>query len=78
MKAVATFMETRPSNTVILVSDPFHMLRLAVLARRFGLRPLTSPTRTSPISENTSEQWKYVLSESMKVPLAFLFERKPE
>ena len=74
MRAVAGYMETRPSSKVILVSDPFHMLRLSILARRFGLTPYTSPTRTSPISRRVGEQGKYVLSESVKVPTAFLFE----
>jgi uncharacterized SAM-binding protein YcdF (DUF218 family) len=74
MRAVAGYMETRPSSKVILVSDPFHMLRLSILARRFGLTPYSSPTRTSPISRNVGEQGKYILSESVKVPTAFLFE----
>jgi uncharacterized SAM-binding protein YcdF (DUF218 family) len=59
---------------VILVSDPFHMLRLSILARRFGLDPRTSPTRTSPISANQSEYWRYTLHESWKAPVAFFFE----
>ena len=59
---------------VILVSDPFHMLRLSILARRFGLAPRTSPTRTSPISANHSEFWRYTLQESWKAPVAFFFE----
>ena len=59
---------------VILVSDPFHMLRLSILARRFGLKPRTSPTRTSPISANHSEFWRYTLQESWKAPVAFFFE----
>ena len=75
MRAVAAFMRTQSDSSVILVSDPFHMLRLSVLARRLGLVPYTSPTRTSPISAKRSEEWKYVLSESLKVPLA-LFERR--
>lgn len=75
MRAVAAFMRTQSDTTVILVSDPFHMLRLSILARRLGLVPYTSPTRTSPISANRGEEWKYVLSESLKVPLA-LFERR--
>ena len=74
MRAVAGYMETRPSSKVILVSDPFHMLRLSILARRFGLTPYSSPTRTSPISRNVGEQGKYILSESMKVPTALLVE----
>lgn len=59
---------------VILVSDPFHMLRLSILARRFGLRPRTSPTPTSPISANRGEFWRYTLLESWKAPIAFFFE----
>lgn len=67
-------MIAHDSKDVILVSDPFHMLRLAILARRFGLNPRTSPTRTSPISANRGEFWRYTLHESWKVPVAFFFE----
>jgi uncharacterized SAM-binding protein YcdF (DUF218 family) len=59
---------------VILVSDPFHMLRLSILSRRFGLTPRGSPTRTSPISNNRAEFWRYALLESWKAPAALLFE----
>lgn len=52
---------------VLLVSDPFHMLRLDVLARMQGLRPLSSPTRTSPISANTVVL-EYMLRESVALP----------
>lgn len=78
MQAVARIMEDREKNTVILVSDPFHMLRLSILARRFGLVPYTSPTRTSPITSNREERWKYMVSESLKVPLAYIFERREQ
>jgi uncharacterized SAM-binding protein YcdF (DUF218 family) len=77
LRAVAELMRDRPGSSVILVSDPFHMLRLALLARRLGMTPYTSPTRTSPISTSPA-QWKYVLAESVKVPLAFLLERAPD
>lgn len=65
-----------PGDTrdVILVSDGFHMLRLSILARRFGLRPQTSPTPTSPIHANREEFWRYTLHESWKAPAAFFFE----
>ena len=60
------------SNThaprVLLVSDPFHMLRLSVLARLYGLDPSTSPTRTSPISASRSVALEYVLRESVALP----------
>ena len=76
MRAVAGMLEVRGLQTALLVSDPFHMLRLRILARRFGFTPYTSPTRTSPISPNREERWKYIFSESLKAPLAFLFEKK--
>lgn len=53
---------------VLLVSDPFHMLRLEVLARLHGLTPLPAPTRTSPISANRSVALEYVLRESFAIP----------
>lgn len=52
---------------VLLVSDPFHMLRLDVLARLNGLTPLPSPTRTSPISANRAVL-EYMLRESVALP----------
>ncbi|HKT08906.1 MAG TPA: YdcF family protein [Gemmatimonadaceae bacterium] len=73
--AVAAIMSTLPGRRVILVSDPFHMLRLSILARALGLTPLTSPTRTSPISTRTSARWKYVFAESLKAPIAYVIER---
>src|SRR5262249_24554706 len=75
LQMVARLMEAEPTRTVILVSDPFHMLRLSILARRFGMMPYTSPTHTSPISSNRRESWKYEIAESIKVPLSFLLER---
>ena len=76
MKAVAGMLEVRGLQSALLVSDPFHMLRLRILARRFGFTPYTSPTQTSPISPNREQRWKYIFSESIKAPLAFFFERK--
>jgi uncharacterized SAM-binding protein YcdF (DUF218 family) len=76
MLGVAELLQNRGIKTAILVSDPFHMLRLSIIGRRFGLTPYTSPTRTSPISPNREKRWRYMLGESVKAPLAFLFERK--
>jgi uncharacterized SAM-binding protein YcdF (DUF218 family) len=76
MRAVAGMLEVRGLQSALLVSDPFHMLRLRILAKRFGFTPYTSPTQTSPISPNREERWKYIFSESLKAPMAFFFERK--
>lgn len=63
-------MAERPR--VLLVSDPFHMLRLDLLARLHGLTPLLSPTRTSPISANWSVAAEYILRESFALPADLL------
>ena len=73
LRNVANLLSVGPRD-VILVSDPFHMLRLSILARRFGLHPRTSPTRTSPISANRAEFWRYAFRESWRAPAALLFE----
>jgi uncharacterized SAM-binding protein YcdF (DUF218 family) len=75
MEGVAALMGQQSRRDVLLVSDPFHMLRLTILARRHGLIPYASPTPTSPIAASPTERWKYALSESIKAPLAFIFER---
>lgn len=71
-EAVAGIMEQKKLERAILVSDPFHMLRLQVLAKRYGVESVTSPTRTSPISANRLEALAYVMSESLKVPATIL------
>jgi len=76
LRSVAAMLQVRDQRRVILVSDPFHMLRLDILARRFGLVPYTSPTRTSPISANTGETWRYYINESLKIPFVLIMERQ--
>jgi uncharacterized SAM-binding protein YcdF (DUF218 family) len=70
LRAVATMLRERRLHTAVLVSDPFHSMRLRILAMRHGFRGTTSPTRTSPISRNARAQWRYVLSEAFKLPVA--------
>jgi uncharacterized SAM-binding protein YcdF (DUF218 family) len=72
MRAVADMMHARGMRDAVLVSDPFHMLRLQVLATQLGITPYTSPTQTSPISANRELVAEYVLSESIKVPFTLL------
>jgi uncharacterized SAM-binding protein YcdF (DUF218 family) len=72
MRAVANMMHARGMRDAVLVSDPFHMLRLQVLATQLGITPYTSPTHTSPISQNHELVAEYLLSESIKVPLTLL------
>ncbi|HEV2132275.1 MAG TPA: YdcF family protein [Longimicrobiaceae bacterium] len=67
--AAAQLMQSRGLQSAILVSDPFHMLRLRLLARRLGFRALSSPTRTSPISRERRREWRFILRESLIIPL---------
>jgi Uncharacterized conserved protein len=73
--AVAVLMQQLGRRDVLLVSDPFHMLRLTIIARRHGLEPYASPTPTSPIAASPIERWKYALGESIKAPMAYILER---
>lgn len=72
MNEVARLMERHGLESAVLVSDPFHMLRLRLLALRVGIRARTSPTRTSPISDNPAEERRFILRESLSLPLALV------
>jgi uncharacterized SAM-binding protein YcdF (DUF218 family) len=49
LASAAAFLKARGRRKVLLVSDPFHDLRISLMAGELGLNPLVSPTRTSPI-----------------------------
>jgi uncharacterized SAM-binding protein YcdF (DUF218 family) len=75
LRTVAAMLESRGMKRTILVSDSFHMFRLRLLAGKFGLECYTSPAPDSPISANPYKHWRYVLSESVKAPLALILEK---
>jgi len=49
LASTAAFLKVRHIKDVVLVSDPFHSLRIGGMAAELGLDASTSPTRTSPI-----------------------------
>lgn len=49
LASAAAFLKARGIRRVLLVSDPFHDLRISLMAGELGLTPYVSPTRTSPI-----------------------------
>jgi len=57
---------------VLLVSDPFHMLRSLKMAQDLGLEAYASPTLTSPISTRPLEEQFYMLREAIAYT-AYLF-----
>jgi len=50
LASTAAFLKVRHIRDVVLVSDPFHSLRIGGMASELGLDGSTSPTRTSPIT----------------------------
>jgi uncharacterized SAM-binding protein YcdF (DUF218 family) len=53
LESTAGFLEARGRYTVLLVSDPYHDERIALMSRELGLKPYVSPTRTSPLGTRT-------------------------
>jgi uncharacterized SAM-binding protein YcdF (DUF218 family) len=71
MNEVAAWLRGRGLRRVLLVSDPFHMFRLRLEARRTALEAYTSPTGSSPISDNPVLELRYLLAEGFKIPVAW-------
>jgi uncharacterized SAM-binding protein YcdF (DUF218 family) len=49
LQNVASIARSRGIGTVVLVSDPYHSLRIRLMAEELGLRAHTSSTTTSPV-----------------------------
>ncbi|MDQ6947166.1 MAG: YdcF family protein [Actinomycetota bacterium] len=49
LESTSAFLMAQQRVTVLLVSDPFHDKRIALMAGELGLKPFVSPTRTSPL-----------------------------
>jgi uncharacterized SAM-binding protein YcdF (DUF218 family) len=71
MTAVGEWLEHEGLRRVLLVSDPFHMFRLRMEARRTNLEAYTSPTEDSPISDNPVLELRYLFAEAFKIPVAW-------
>lgn len=72
MTAVADWLDAEGLHSVLLVSDPFHMYRLRLEARRTNLEAYTSPTESSPISDNPVVELRYLAAEGFKIPVAWV------
>lgn len=71
---VARLLKARRIDTVVVVSDPFHVLRAARVAARAGLVAYTSPTRTTDVWRRVVNQPGYFLGETLKAPLALFID----
>lgn len=74
LERVARLLKARRIDTVVVVSDPFHVLRAERVAEREGLVAYTSPTRTTGVWRRVLNQPGYFLGETLKAPLALIFD----
>ncbi len=74
LRSAVGIIHGRRLTTAIVVSDPFHMLRLEILGRRFGIDPYTSPALPTPGGRRLLRQWGNLLTESFKAPLALILD----
>ena len=65
LAAAANFLDDRQISDVLLVSDPFHSLRIRAMASELGLDGRSSPTKTSPIKGMTEA--RYMARETVAV-----------
>jgi uncharacterized SAM-binding protein YcdF (DUF218 family) len=72
MQSVAQWAMAHGVNRVLLVSDPFHTLRLRLEAGNSSLKAFTSPTRSSPISANWRSELFFLASEAWKIPVVLV------
>ena len=54
LRSVADILHSRGARSVLLVSDPFHSLRIRLMAEELGFTAYVSPTRTSPVQGATA------------------------
>ncbi|MCU1368570.1 MAG: hypothetical protein JWL72_4345 [Ilumatobacteraceae bacterium] len=54
LAAVAPILTAHGARTVLLVSDPYHSLRIRLMAQELGFVAYVSPTRTSPVRGTTA------------------------
>lgn len=74
LAGVARLLHARRLDTVVVVSDPFHVLRASRVATRAGLVAYASPTRTDDVWGRILRQPTYFLGETVKAPLALLID----
>ena len=71
LRASARFLKGRGITRVVLVSDPFHSLRIRLIAEEIGFDAVTSPTETSPI--HGLAEWRRFFGEGLRVAAGRIF-----
>ena len=65
----ADLLHDRGLDRVLLVSDPYHSLRIRLVAEERGLTAYVSPTRTSPVQGRTAF-WREVKASMLPAAIA--------
>ncbi len=71
---IVNVIEAKNINSVILVSDGFHMLRLKRMASDLGIINYAVPVKNSPIVKNKIIEFKYAVREIWVFILYLLFK----
>ena len=74
LRGAIELLRARRLETAVIVSDPFHMLRLEILGRRRGINLFTSPALPTPAGSRLLRQWGSLIAESFKVPFALVID----
>ena len=74
LRRAVELLHARRLGTAVVVSDPFHMLRLEILGRRYGMDLYTSPALPAPAARRLLRQWGNLIAESLKTPLALAID----
>jgi uncharacterized SAM-binding protein YcdF (DUF218 family) len=64
LRAVRAELGGRHLNSVVIVPDPWHSFRSAVMARDLGLEVATSPTRSGPVVSTRGIELRYIIRET--------------
>jgi uncharacterized SAM-binding protein YcdF (DUF218 family) len=63
LQGVADLLKKRDLNSVLLVSDGFHLFRLKLMAKDLDLKAYGRPAKNSPIRRNSGDEFSYVIRE---------------
>lgn len=72
LRAVAVLLEERGARTVLLVSDPTHMLRAIRMAEDLGLTAYGSPAPGAPVAKDPARSARATVHELGALALYFL------
>lgn len=74
LKEVVKILNYSNLESVILVSDGFHEMRLKKMAKDLGIAAFSSPVADGPLKNNKMAEFKYVLREGVVYILYLLFD----